>query len=137
MIPLDLLSPYKWLIYGGFALAVCIGVPILWERHNATEQAIGYDKRAAEDKTAAEAQTARNRELQRAAETRYVVQAQARDRFIVQTVTEVRHVTDPLASCPVPADAVRLLNDAARCASADSAAACGADKPLPAASATR
>jgi hypothetical protein len=91
----------------------------------------GYQRRVAEDREAAEVQTARNRELQRASEIRYSVQAQARARFFVTTVKEIRHAAAPLAACPVPADAVRLLNDARACASGDPAAACGAGDSLP------
>lgn len=68
-----------------------------------------------------------NRE--RAAEVveRVTVQTVYRDRFITNTIKEIEHAAQPLAVCPVPADAVRLLNDAARCAREDRPAACGAD----------
>jgi hypothetical protein len=82
---------------------------------------------------AVEAQREANLDLQRAAEKRYVVQAAARERVITQTITEVRYAAQSLASCPVPADARRLLNEAARCARGDSASACGADDAVPAA----
>lgn len=73
-----------------------------------------------------QAQRDRNIELQRAAEKKYTVAAEVRDRFITRTVTEVRNATVSLASCPVGADAVRLLNNAARCAGEDRPASCGA-----------
>ena len=73
-----------------------------------------------------EAQRARNRDMQRPAELHYTVQAEVRDRFITNTVTEVRYATQPISSCTVPADAVRLLNDAGHCAGTDRPAACGA-----------
>jgi hypothetical protein len=65
----------------------------------------------------------------RAAEVEQRVGAQTvyRDRFITKTVKEIERVTEPMAACPVPAGAVRLLNDAARCAREDRPAACGAD----------
>lgn len=100
-----------------------------------------YDERRREEgraeiraasQAAAEAQTARNLELQRAAEKRYTVQAEPRERFITQTITEVRHATQNLAACRLEPGAVRLLNDAAACARGDSPAACGAGEPLPA-----
>lgn len=72
-------------------------------------------------------QQARNRDLQRAAELRYTVVAQVRDRFITKTVVEVRNATDNLAACRLSADAVRLLDNASHCAGEDRAASCGAD----------
>ena len=65
----------------------------------------------------------------RAAEVEQRVGAQTvyRDRFITKTVKEIERVTEPMAACPVPSGAVRLLNDAARCAREDRPAACGAD----------
>jgi len=79
----------------------------------------------------AQAQAQRNRELQRAAETRYTVQAGVREEFIGYTITEIRHVAAPLASCAVPADAIRLFNRAAECARSDSPSTCSLDKPVP------
>lgn len=79
----------------------------------------------------AQAQAQRQRDLQRAAELRYTVQAGVREEFIGYTITEIRHVAAPLASCAVPADAIRLLNRAAECARSDSAATCGAGEPVP------
>lgn len=69
----------------------------------------------------------KNRDLQRSAEKRYTVVQGIRDRFIVQTIREIRHAAAPLASCPVPEPARGLLNDAADCARGDSPSACGAD----------
>lgn len=79
----------------------------------------------------AQAQAQRQRDLQRAAELRYTVQAEARDRFITQTIVEVRHAAAPVASCALPVDLVRLLNRAAECARSDSPASCGAGEPVP------
>jgi hypothetical protein len=76
-------------------------------------------------------QAARNRDLQRAAELRYTVTAQAREVFITRTTQEVRRASKSLAACPVPVDAVRLLNAAAACARGDPAAACGAGDGVP------
>ncbi|WBY02140.1 hypothetical protein PE066_00965 [Ramlibacter tataouinensis] len=47
------------------------------------------------------AQQERNRELQPAAERRYTVAAEARERVITETITEVRYVTKNLAACPL------------------------------------
>jgi hypothetical protein len=79
----------------------------------------------------------RNLELQRAAEKQYVVQGEIRDHYITNTVIEVRHETANLAACVVSAPAVRMFNDAGRCASEDSAAACGADGKVPDTATTR
>ena len=121
---------YRWL---AIAVAVVLGALALvaWDLARIKRAEARGDARArAELKEQADAQTARNRELQRAAEIRYTVRAEARERFIVQTITEIRHAAAPLAVCPVPADAVRLLNGAARCARGDPAAAGGAGEPL-------
>jgi hypothetical protein len=76
------------------------------------------------------AQTARNLELQRAAEKRYVVQQDARDRFIVTTVREISDAASPLAACPVPESVRVRLNAVRACALGNSASSCGADDPL-------
>jgi hypothetical protein len=77
-----------------------------------------------------QAHAARNRELQRAAEKRYVVQQDARDRFHTVTVKEIAREAAPLAACPVPPDAIRMLNAARDCALGHSPSSCGADDPL-------
>jgi hypothetical protein len=93
------------------------------------QREIGRQEVRAELKAAAEAQTARNRELQRAAEIRYTVTSQVREKWFVATVKEIGHAAAPLAACPVPRDLVRLLNSAASCARGDSPAAdCAADE---------
>jgi hypothetical protein len=78
-----------------------------------------------------QAHAARNRELQRAAEKAYVVQAEVRDRFLVTTVREISDAAAPLAACPVPESVRVRLNAVRACALSDSSAACGADDPLP------
>jgi hypothetical protein len=90
-----------------------------------------WDAAAVAQERASQAQTARNLELQRAAERKYVVQQDARDRFHTVTVRELRHETDNLSACVLTPDAVRVLNDARACALSDTSAACGADDPLP------
>jgi hypothetical protein len=90
---------------------------------------IGRQEVRAELKAQAEAQTARNRELQRAAEIRYTVTSQVREKWFVATVKEIRDASESLAACPVPDDVRRLLNAAAACARGDSPAAdCAADE---------
>lgn len=105
---------------------------VLWGYHLWAEslREDGREEIRAEHAEAARAAETRMRELARAAEVRYVVQAEARDRFITKTLTEVRHAAAPLVSCVLPADAVRLLNDANACASDPTAAACGGPGPV-------
>jgi hypothetical protein len=123
MNPLAWLNPGRWL--AALALIGILTLGYFGWRGNQRE--IGRQEARAELKAAAEAQTRRMYELQRAAEKRYTVQAEARERFIVTTVTEIRDATASLAACPL-GPAVRLLNDAAHCA--NSPAACGPDKPV-------
>jgi hypothetical protein len=89
-----------------------------------------WDAAAVAQERASQAQTARNLELQRAAERKYVVQQDARDRFHTVTVKEISREAAPLAACPVPPDAIRMLNAARDCALGNSPASCGADDPL-------
>jgi hypothetical protein len=111
-------------------LALCAGLIAGWWRLTAHFEAKGYARAQAEGRQLADVQAQRMRELQRAAELRYTVAAETRDRFIVTTVKEVRHATEHLDSCRLGIDAVRLFNDAAACARADSSAACGAGEPV-------
>lgn len=116
------------------ARAVAIGLLVLaaiagWWRLTAHFEAKGYARAQAEARDHADAQAERFRQLQRAAELRYTVAAEVRERVIVETIVEVRHASQSLATCPVPERARGLLNRAARCA-ADPAAACGPDQPL-------
>ncbi len=80
---------------------------------------------------ATELQRESNRGRAAGVEQRVVTQTVYRDRYITKTVKEIERVTEPMAACPVPADAVRLLNEAARCAREDRPAACGADDAVP------
>ncbi len=84
-----------------------------------------------EQERQAQAQAQRIRELQRAAETRYTVQAGVREEFIGYTIREVHHAAAPIASCALPADLVRLLRDAAACARGDTSASCSSGESLP------
>lgn len=126
-----ILDPRLWLAVL-LAVAAVSGVSYLKGRSDGAKAVTTEWKLAqAETDRLARAQQDRNRDLQRAAELRYTVQAETRDRFITQTIVEIRHEAAPLAACPVP-DAVRVrLNAAARCAGGDHAAPCGAGEPLP------
>lgn len=96
------------LILAGLVAAALVG----WHRLTAYHQRIGYERAAAECRAASEAQRETNQLRARAAE-KGAAQAQlVRDRFITQTITEVRHATAALEPCLVGADAVRLLNAA-------------------------
>ena len=77
-----------------------------------------------------QAQAQRQRDLQRAAELRYTVQAGVREEFIGYTIKEIRHVAAPLASCALPADAIRLLRNAAACANSDTPSTCSTGQPV-------
>lgn len=127
-----LISPLAKLAIGA---VVIVGGVILWNGYIGGErrEAFAAGQKDAQDKAkvVADAQAERNRELQRAAEKRYVVQAGIRERFIVTTVKEIRDAAAPLATCPVP-DGVRLrLNALGACARGDSPGSCGADEPVP------
>ncbi len=129
MFPIPIL--YRWL--AGAAAVVLLALALVaWDTARIKRAEARGDQRArAELKAQADEQTERMRQLQRAAETRYTVQAETRERYFVETITEVRHAAAPLASCALPADVVRLLNAAGSCAREDSAAACGAGEPVP------
>lgn len=89
-----------------------------------------FDAHVAATEKAAGDQREANRGRAVEVEERIVTQTVYRDRYITKTAKEIERVTQPLASCPVPADAVRLFNDAARCAREDRPASCGADDDL-------
>jgi hypothetical protein len=123
-------------LYARIAAGILIALAVagLWwkvDRVLAAREQRGYDRRAQEDKTAADAQASRNRELQRAAEMRYTVAAQTRDRFFVTTVKEISDAAAPLAACPVPEPVRVRLNAANECARGDSPASCGAPVQVP------
>ncbi|KQP37544.1 hypothetical protein [Pseudorhodoferax sp. Leaf274] len=95
-------------------------------RQGAQAVQIRFDAHVAAADRAAVRQADENRGRSAQVEERIVVQTVYRDRYLTKTVKEIERATQPLAVCPVPADAVRLLNDAARCAREDRPAACGA-----------
>jgi hypothetical protein len=122
------LNPYHWLALAAVVAALTAGY-FGWQDH---QRDIGREEARSEAKAAATAQTQRMRDLQRAAELRYTVTSQVREKWFVATVKEIRDAAAPLASCPVPDRAVGLLNAARECASGDPAAACGAGDGVPA-----
>jgi hypothetical protein len=131
--PLAWLSPGRWLLVLGLAVALMVGLPLLKSRYDAGQQEIGYERRADEDRKAAEEQTARNRELQRAAELRYTVTVNRQVTYFTQAAKEVHDAAAPLATCPVPPGLRLRLNAAAGCARGDPAATCGDADGVPAA----
>lgn len=100
-------------------------------RQGAQAVQVKFDAHVNAADRAAVRQADQNRDRATQVEERVVVQTVYRDRFITKTVKEIERVTEPLASCPVPPDAVRLLNDAASCAREDRPSACGVDDPVP------
>lgn len=105
-------------------LVLAIGAGLAWVRHEA--DATGYARAQAETQAVATEQAQRNAELMRAAELRYTVMQPVRDRFITNTITEIRDATQNLAACVLEPRALSMLRDAAQCARSDQPAACGA-----------
>lgn len=128
---MDLLNPYKWLLWGGLALAICIGVPIIVHRYNDGLREEGRVEVREEVRIASEAQTASNRELGRLAELHLSTISTKQEKFFATVSKEISHAAAPLASCVLP-EPVRLrLNSAAACARSDTASSCGSDDPVP------
>lgn len=128
-MPLWLLN---WRVWAALALAGALAFSHLtaYRKGKHAVQA-EWDEARVEQERATQEQAERNRELSRAAEKRYVVQQDARDRFIVTTVKEISDAAAPLADCRVP-DAVRLrLNEARACALGDSSACGSPDGSVP------
>lgn len=112
----------RWIAYGLLAAAAIAGY--LWWEHR-TEQAGALAERQRLE-AVADLQREANRDRSRIADQGYAARTVYRDRFITQTITEVRHATADIAACRLNADAVRLLNAAADCATEDRPATCGA-----------
>lgn len=108
-------------------LAIVTGVWKIWH----TADKAGYERSQREYQEAAERQRESNRGTARKAEGNEAVRVVYRDRIITQTTTEVRDASAPLASCPLPLDTIRLLNNAAKCAREGGSASCSADDALP------
>jgi hypothetical protein len=117
----------KLALSAALLVAAAAGVWKFW--HSAEKS--GYERRQREDEAAAEFQREANRGRARAAEQGEAKQAQVRTVYITKTIERVRNVTVPLASCPVPDAAVRMLNDAARCARQGRSPACAPDDAVP------
>lgn len=105
----------------GLALALA---GYFWWVYRIEQQALTEERARVEHQ--AELQRTANRSRSSEAEQRQAGQTVYRDRFLTKTIVEVRHATQNLAACPVSDDAVRMLNDAAKCASEDRPASCAA-----------
>lgn len=133
MIPLPF--PLWRLIAAAAVAAVLVTAYFGWRgaqrEHGREEVRAEWAAERAAQADAVRAQAERNRELQRAAEKRYTVVAEVRDRFITQTITEVRHEAQSLAACPVPEPVRVRINATAACASGDPAGPCAAGGAVP------
>lgn len=130
MIALGRLLLANWKLV---AVAAALAGAFFYVKHlERKADAAGYARSQAEYAAAAELQRETNRGRARGAEVKEAAQAVYRTRYITRTAKEVDRVTSNLAFCPVPPAAVQLLNDAAKCASEDRPAACGADSGVPA-----
>lgn len=95
-----------------------------WWQHR-TEQR-GAQAERARLEAMADLQREANRGRARDIEQAQAAKAVYRDRFFTETIVEIRHAAAPLAACPMPDAAVRLLNAAAECAREDRPASCAA-----------
>lgn len=121
----------NWKLIGVAALAVALAA-VAWKVYHAIDKA-GYVRAQAEYQAAAEFQRESNRGRSRVAEEKQAAQTVYRDRYITRTTKELDHAAQDLDRCPLPSRAIRLLNDAAKCANEDRCPASGAGDGVPAA----
>lgn len=108
--------------YAWIAVAAVAGY--FWWTHQVETKALEGERARVEHQ--AEVQRTANRSRSYDAESRQAAKTVYRDKFITKTLTEIRYVTQNLAACVLEPAAVRMLNDAAECASTDRSAACPA-----------
>lgn len=122
----------NWRVWAALALAGVLAFTHL-SAYRTGKHAVQakWDEANVATERASQEQASRNRELQRAAELKYTVQGETRDRFFVTTVKEIHEAAAPLAACVVPEPVIRLLNAARDCASGDSPASCGPAGQVP------
>lgn len=120
----------NWLKLALCAVLLTAAAAGVWRFWHSAEKS-GYERRQREDEAAAEFQREANRGRAHAAEQGEAKQAQVRTVYITRTVERVRDATAPLASCPVPDAAVRMLNDAAQCARQGRSPTCAPDDAVP------
>lgn len=110
-------------------LLVLALISAFWKVWHSADQA-GYERAQIECQKAADAQREANRQAAHESEKKESVRVVYRDRVITKIVKEARDATAPLASCPVPDGAIRMLNDAAQRAREDRPAPDSADYSL-------
>ncbi len=114
--------------YAGIAVAAVAGY--FWWAHQIETKALEGERARVEHN--AEVQRTANRSRSYDAESRQAAQTVYRDKFITKTLTEIRYVTQNLAACVLEPAAVRMFNDAAKCASEDRPASCPTGDAVPA-----
>lgn len=117
-----------WRLIGLVALLAATVAGYAWWQHRAEQRGAQAERDRLE--AVADLQREANRGRARDVEQAHAARTIYRDRFISQTITEVRHAAAPLAHCPVPADVGRLLNAAAECAREDRPTACAAGESM-------
>lgn len=112
---LELLNPYRWLLYPALVGALLLGA---W-RLDVSRQQIGYDKAKAECMAAADkanqlAQVQRDAQAVNAAAASagYENARSAWEKTLKVTKHDLYAATQNLATCKLTGDSVRLLNDA-------------------------
>lgn len=106
--------------YAGIAVAAVAGY--FWWAHQVETKALEGERARVEHQ--AELQRTANRSRSYEAEQRHAGQTVIREKFITKTLTEIRYVTQNLAACVLEPAAIRMLHDAAKCASEDRPASC-------------
>lgn len=114
-------------VLGLILLALAAGIWKLWH----TADKAGYERSQREYQAAAERQRESNRGAAHKAESTESIRTVYRTRVVTKIVKEIQDATAPLATCAVPSVAVRMLNDAAKCAREGGPATCASDFSLP------
>jgi len=122
----------NWRVWIALALACLLSFTHLYAYRSGRHAVqTAWDAAKVAQERAAQEQATRNRDLQRAAELRYVVRGETRDRYFVTTVKEIHDAAAPLAACPVPEPLRLRINAAIDCAGSDSSASCVAPSGVP------
>lgn len=125
---LKLFPSWAWLALAGAVLATMFAFGWRQGGASAREKLADYKLNTEHQ---AEVQRQANRSRSLAAEQAQAQREPARTVYITKTVERVRDATAPIASCPVPDAAVRMLNDAAQCARQGRSPACAPDNAVP------
>lgn len=128
MIPI----PWSALLFNRFTAAalalVLAAAAYLWWSSSIKREALEAERLRIEHQ--AEMQRTANRSRSRDAEQRHAATSTYRDRYITRTITKIRYVTQNLAACTLSPDAIRMLNDVAKCAEDDRPASCASGDPV-------